>query len=1099
MDTKPTPTETKPRRILVAGDVCLDVVGVPVPPSAPGESATENWRLTGEMRTHFLPGGAMLLAEFIREALAAETTTAVEKNARAQVKEQGLKDAAASEQVKRMVADARRPFEDVVFGPRPLCPDILDGHAKDTPLNTLEFLTVAERLRRQEIVHSLISLAEFPTTAKEGDKSKTLRIEQTHGFSGPPKKGATEAQPTLKFQNAFLGAEPEILVLDDTGNWFRNKPEAHPWPGLVEQQVTPGALALMVYKLHRPLPAAKATSEPESQPQPSRNRPLSPDLCDNRLWDAVKLHHGNNRLVVISVDDLRESGVPISLGLSWERTALDVVWHLLNYPLLAELCDCPRLIIRLGESGAIYWQRYTSTPKKDPPALLHRAWLIYDPRAIEGSYAAGYDRLGSMVGYGAAFTAALVQRLAKADNREFGLLLELPAQSDQTTGKEADIEPCVLGGIRAGLLAIRRLMRQGYGTDLDQPSFPGGALFVRAEKDAPAFACQRVPIIRGALEPDRSYWRLLDQIFTNASEELRCAVELTATGRKLSKPLRADADKLDLQKAVLEPRAACLLSQAPIAEFAGALRTYDRREIEHYRALHALIRDYIRIREPERPLSVAVFGPPGAGKSFGVKQVAKALNEHKPVRPITEHSFNLSQYQTAAELADAFHLVRDDVLQGKIPLVFFDEFDTALGERKLAWLRYFLAPMQDGEFLDRGSAHPIGQAVFVFAGGTCDTYRQFAAHPGMTDPDFKAAKGPDFLSRLRGALDIPSLNFLAPREPRPAAPPNLTQRIAAIPAEVRGPNATPWPALADIALTLLTSPTGPVATPGQPPGTFDPYGPVEAFPCRAAILLRRAGVLNYQLGKKGQALKQADGSLRVRPEVLRAILHLPDFEYGNRSFEALLDMSRLQGARNYTPSLLPPAVNLSLHASPEHFGQLVETGYPFSDQERDALAERIHRAYLAENPVNNDPSALLPWQDLHFPVHYRESNREQADDIPEKLRAVGLWIRKISPDGPKRDPAQAQRLIERHLIPLARFEHDRWVAQKRRQGWTAGPDNTQESKNPSFLLHNCIFRWDDLTPAQQRLDHAAIRAIPGHLAAIDYEIVETGQQTPRPQ
>ncbi len=33
----------------------------------------------------------------------------------------------------------------------------------------------------------------------------------------------------------------------------------------------------------------------------------------------------------------------------------------------------------------------------------------------------------------------------------------------------------------------------------------------------------------------------------------------------------------------------------------------------------------------------------------------------------------------------------------RIPLVFWDEFDTSLDGRPLGWLRYFLAPMQDGD------------------------------------------------------------------------------------------------------------------------------------------------------------------------------------------------------------------------------------------------------------------------------------------------------------------------------------------------------------------------------------------------------------------
>ena len=41
------------------------------------------------------------------------------------------------------------------------------------------------------------------------------------------------------------------------------------------------------------------------------------------------------------------------------------------------------------------------------------------------------------------------------------------------------------------------------------------------------------------------------------------------------------------------------------------------------------------------------------------------------------------------------------------------------------WLRYFLAPMQDGKFLQGEMAHPIGKAIFVFAGGTSWTLDNF--------------------------------------------------------------------------------------------------------------------------------------------------------------------------------------------------------------------------------------------------------------------------------------------------------------------------------------------------------------------------------------
>ena len=43
-------------------------------------------------------------------------------------------------------------------------------------------------------------------------------------------------------------------------------------------------------------------------------------------------------------------------------------------------------------------------------------------------------------------------------------------------------------------------------------------------------------------------------------------------------------------------------------------------------------------------------------------------------------------------------LFEQTLLQNRIPFVFWDEFDTSLSETALGWLRYFLAPMQDGKF-----------------------------------------------------------------------------------------------------------------------------------------------------------------------------------------------------------------------------------------------------------------------------------------------------------------------------------------------------------------------------------------------------------------
>ena len=59
--------------------------------------------------------------------------------------------------------------------------------------------------------------------------------------------------------------------------------------------------------------------------------------------------------------------------------------------------------------------------------------------------------------------------------------------------------------------------------------------------------------------------------------------------------------------------------------------------------------------------------------------------------------------------------------------------------------------MHDGEFLLRGTVIPLRRAIFVFAGGTSATFEEFSERG---DRPFKNAKGPDFVSRLRGVLNV---------------------------------------------------------------------------------------------------------------------------------------------------------------------------------------------------------------------------------------------------------------------------------------------------------------------------------------------------------
>ena len=983
----------QPRRILVAGDVCLDVVGVPLPPKTT-EGMDENWRLTGETRTHFLPGGALLLTEFVRGALGKKSPS-------------------------------------TVAGPCALKPRQVNFRTNGT-LDTKALLKIAPRLCRDDIVHSLLELKAFPKKPDSKKKDvKTLRIEWEAGFSGPDRK-----EPSLRIKYKETGSE-SVILLDDTGNRFRKENTKNPWPRAVasppeKTKVRPW----IIYKLHRPLPGG----EPE-----------------NKLWTQVRDQFKENRIVVVPVEDLRATGVPISIGLSWERTALDVVWQLMNAACFAELRKCPWLVIRLGLDGAIVW-RHIETPEKKGKKITERAWLVYDPAGIEGNFAK--DVPGAMVGASSAFVAALVARLdhffvLRDAQEEEEKKSKLKAKvKDKNESKKPEKEEIISEWIEGGLLAARRLFQTGFGEAQPgtNPVYPAAKLFVpRNDKEETKFACQLIPIIPGALCPDRGGWRLLDQIFKDKTSLLHRAVMQLASSRKPPKYEGTD-EQSDEAK---ECRAAKLLKQVPLGIF-GKLRTHDRREMEHYRSLHTLLRDYLCNPAPPRPLSFAVFGPPGAGKSFGVKEVAASLNGELGCLEVKELTFNLSLYQSPEELAGAFHLVRDVVLEGKVPLVFFDEFDTALNGEPLGWLRHFLSPMQDGKFLDREAPHPIGQAIFVFAGGTCATFREFSAHPGMEATSFSQRKGPDFLSRLRATLDIPSLNLLTAYAP------------------------SDYPQRGD-------------KKPAQPAETFNPFGPIESLPCEAAILLRRAAILSFNLAQKAPGIIRPDESLNVDPAVLRALLFLPSFEHGNRSFEALMDMSHLAGVNKLTPSLLPAEFQVPLHANAAHFLQLVGALLPFPELERMKIAEEIHKRFIEQRKEKGDydptKSTHQEWSKLS--ADDKDSNAEQADDIPRKLLALGLWLRKVNQesDSIKSDSLEEWLLNKSEVMHAARCEHDRWVASKRMQGFVYGPEN---HGNKELKMHHCILHWDDhrLTKDEKDKDIDTVKTIPRFLAAGRYEVIK---------
>jgi len=141
-----------------------------------------------------------------------------------------------------------------------------------------------------------------------------------------------------------------------------------------------------------------------------------------------------------------------------------------------------------------------------------------------------------------------------------------------------------------------------------------------------------------------------------------------------------------------------------LVERMGAWATVDRTEIESMRSLRNIAGEYLSQPRRGRLLNLAVFGPPGSGKSFAIKQMAKQWAGGP--NNLSTLEFNVSQFSAPTGLPAALQRVRDCAVEESIPLVFWDEFDTQCGGHELGWLSQFLAPMQDGTFLENESVRP---------------------------------------------------------------------------------------------------------------------------------------------------------------------------------------------------------------------------------------------------------------------------------------------------------------------------------------------------------------------------------------------------------
>jgi hypothetical protein len=419
----------------------------------------------------------------------------------------------------------------------------------------------------------------------------------------------------------------------------------------------------------------------------------SPVAC-GELWYELSEKYSNKLLALVSADELRTDCAKIAKGYSWEQTIEETLDSVYTLPQFQKLSACKHIVINYSMDGALW---ISNENKKS-----RRTILIYDPSRGEGEFE--HDYQGRAFGYTSCLTAGIV----------YGLIQKYDDHNKSPLN--------LSNGIQTGLSAVRNLIEQGHGPqdDVSLGGFPATRIAAQILNPKYSFSRSHIPFTKPVEKDIKEKWMIV---------ELTQHVESSA--RKIS--LYGLASQIVL-------KGTKVLSNIPHARF-GKLVTADRQEIETLRRLRRYMIDYNDNKKINSPISFGIFGPPGAGKSFGVKQIANEIFGSK-----SWLEFNIAQFNSISELNGAFHQIRDLVLSGVTPIAFWDEFDS----KNYYWLQYFLAPMQSGTFQEGHLTHMIGKCIFIFAGATSHTFDSFGEFKKDVNREceFILMKGPDFKSRL---------------------------------------------------------------------------------------------------------------------------------------------------------------------------------------------------------------------------------------------------------------------------------------------------------------------------------------------------------------
>ena len=528
------------------------------------------------------------------------------------------------------------------------------------------------------------------------------------------------------------------------------------------------------------------------------------DTMWNRLYKVCD-HVG----IVISVSAIRSEGGSISRRLSWEQGIEDLTAELHLFPRLKGLTRFKHLFVRVGAVGFIHIE-HRKPDSVEPPL---EGWTYFSPYASHGIHR-DHEREGHTFGGNAVLIAALArayhdgafskkdERVEKLRNVFWRTARGIRAMDDKgydVPGNDNDGNKLVKSSFGHAKPFFDD--DKGY-AHWEEKQFSSEDL--KEKRDI--LAWRPIPDHLMTARPPNSIrfsdrWHILDDMLMEAPvHRINIAMAIVKAGHEkvlnrrwhknpndpiwslLTRPeywnpkdhgpdfvtLAEDdmpatpAEKKDWAgtEAIIGAVDTGFELNVPVMSF-GNITAIEREDIEGFRNITNLLAVYVDrvmkhredISKWPNPISVAVFGPPGTGKTFAVKQIIKELEG--PVGEMSES--NVAQFRMIGEVKKAFRVVTPNGEIKKVPILFFDEFDSACDGVELGWLKAFLGPMTENRtpaiLFFAGAVHHSFERFDPLTDTSYENRRDSAEYKTRVD-HFVKQKGPDFTSRLRGFLNI---------------------------------------------------------------------------------------------------------------------------------------------------------------------------------------------------------------------------------------------------------------------------------------------------------------------------------------------------------